>query len=377
MLGSPAVRTLSRYFVTRYLGLFTLIFVGATLSIAIVELLLDSDEILSSQAGAAQLLAFVFVRVPSYYLRDLVPISAFFAAFFTIGLAVRWLEWTALEAAGLAPIQIVMPVLAAALGLALAMGIARETLVARVIANHEAARRDSDEDLLFRDGAFWYQKGRSIFSIHASEAESSTLRGVEVFERTDHGRLLAHLQSDRVVVGPDGSWRMHDVVVRRFDPERPERSHPPTREATVELQVGASPTRLMEQTDAAALPLVQLVEYLAAHRRDDHPGSRAALKRLHRLVHERTSEPVAVVVFTLLALPLGLMVRPGGSMAPAAVVSILTLAAFFLARSVGLGLADREILPNLATVWAIPASFSSAAVAALWFRTRSGRPWRI
>ncbi len=370
------MRTLSRYFVTRYLGLFALIFIGATLSIAIVELLLDSDETLASQAGVWNLIEFVFVRVPSYYLRDLVPISAFFAAFFTIGLAVRWLEWTALEAAGLSPIQIMRPVLAAAIGLAVAMGIARETLVARVIAGHEAARRDSDEDLLFREGAFWYQKGRSIFSIHASDPASGTLRGVEVFERTDHGRLLAHLKSDRVTVRPDGSWLMHDVLARRFDPTHPDEPSRFAHEATVELRVGASPTRLMEQTDAAALPLSQLVEYLAAHRGDDHPGSRAALQRLHRLVHERSSEPIAAVVFTLLALPLGLIVRPGGSLAPAAVAAILAMAAFLLARSIGLGLADREILPNVATVWAIPASFSGVAIAALWLRTHRGRPFR-
>lgn len=373
MLDSRAVRTLSRYFVTRYLGLFTLIFIGATLSIAIVELLLDSDDVLGTRSGVLPLLEFALVRVPSYYLRDLVPISAFFAAFFSIGLSVRWLEWTALEAAGISPRRVVLPILATAVVLAFAMGIARETVVARVIDRIESARRESDEDLLFRDGAFWYQKGRSIFSIHGSDATSGTLRGVEVFERTEHGRLLAHLTSDRVSVGSDGSWQMHDVLVRRFDPAHPERPGEIRTEPLLVLEVGESSALLMEQTDAAALPLTQLIEYLDAHRGDDHPGSRSALLRLHRMVHQRASEPFAVVVFTLLALPLALIVRPSGNLAPAAIVAVAAMASFFLMRSVALGLADREILPNLATVWVVPAFFSTVAVISLWYRTGSGR----
>lgn len=373
MLDSRAVRTLSRYFVTRYLGLFTLIFIGATLSIAIVELLLDSDDVLGTRSGVLPLLEFALVRVPSYYLRDLVPISAFFAAFFSIGLSVRWLEWTALEAAGISPRRVVLPILATAVVLAFAMGIARETVVARVIDRIESARRESDEDLLFRDGAFWYQKGRSIFSIHGSDATSGTLRGVEVFERAEHGRLLAHLTSDRVSVGSDGSWQMHDVLVRRFDPAHPERPGEIRTEPLLVLEVGESSALLMEQTDAAALPLTQLIEYLDAHRGDDHPGSRSALLRLHRMVHQRASEPFAVVVFTLLALPLALIVRPSGNLAPAAIVAVAAMASFFLMRSVALGLADREILPNLATVWVVPAFFSTVAVISLWYRTGSGR----
>ena len=72
--------TLSRYFVARYLGLFVLILVVAALAIAVVELLIGTDEFLDPEVGPRNALGWVLLRIPSYYLRDLVPISAFFAA---------------------------------------------------------------------------------------------------------------------------------------------------------------------------------------------------------------------------------------------------------------------------------------------------------
>lgn len=369
MLDSRPVRTLSRYFVARYLGLFAVILVGGSLAVSAVEVLLGFDEV----ADPGELLGWALVRIPSYYLRDLAPIAAFFAAFFTIGLAVRWLEWTAVQAAGLSPWRIAIPLIVAAGVLATFTGLLRETLVPRLIARHEAARRPADEDLLFRAGSFWYQKGRSIYSIGAADKDAGTLLDVEVFERTEQGRLRANIRADTVRVRPDGSWLLRDAVVRRFHPDQPERPTDVSKVAALELNVSQSSALLLEQTDASALPLPQLIEYVAAHAEDDQPGSRAALRRLDMLVHQRISEPWLVVVFTLLALPLALRVRPGGSLAPAGVGAILALGAYFLTRSVGHGLASREILPIAGTVWLVPFVFAVAATLALWLSTRSGR----
>lgn len=367
------MRTLSRYFVARYLGLFAVILVGTALAIASVELLLGSDELVGTGSGAEPL-RWVLWRIPSYYLADLVPISAFFAAFFTIGLAVRWLEWTALQAGGVPPVRVVLPVIGAAIFLALGMGLVRETWVTRAIRQHAAAQRGADEDLLFRAGSFWYQKGRSIFSIGSADATTGTLRGVEVFQRTPHGRLRANIRAARVTVRPDGSWILHDAEVRRFDPEHPAARVEIHTEPALELDVSESSALLMEQTDAAALPLPQLVEYIRAHADDDHPGSRSALRRLELAVHRRLSEPAWVVVLSVLALPLALRVSPGGSLAPAGVAAIGAIGAFFLTRNLLVGLASREIVPAATAIWSLPLGFTAIAVAALVLATRSARP---
>jgi len=372
MLDSRAVRTLSRYFVARYLGLFAVIFFGAALAIVSVELLLGADDFVGTEPGVEPLRQ-VLWRIPSYYLGDLVPISAFFAAFFTVGLAVRWLEWTALQAGGLSPGRVLLPVLGASVALAIGMGLVRETIVTQALAHYEASRRGTDEDLLFRAGSFWYQKGRTIVSIGSADASTQTLRGVEVFQRTSRGRLEARIRSDRVSVRPDGIWVLHDALVRRFDPAHPETPAEVRRTPTLELDVSDSSALLMEQTDAAALPLPQIVEYIAAHAEDDHPGSRSSLRRLDLLVQQRLGEPVAVVVLTALALPLALLARPGRSLAPAAVAAIGAVGLYFLLRNLFHGLAAREVLPSAALVWCVPAAVAGAAAVALRRVTRFAR----
>jgi lipopolysaccharide export LptBFGC system permease protein LptF len=365
MLDSRLVRTLSRYFVARYLGLFAAILFGAALSVASVELLLGSDELVGGSGGADPL-RWVLWRIPSYYLGDLVPISAFAAAFFTIAFSVRSLEWTAAAAGGIAPGRIVGPLLGAAIALAACMGIARETLVAPAMQGLSATRREADEDWLFRAGSFWYQKGRLIFSIQRADADSRTLRGVEVFERTPQGRLRAHTRAERVTVQPDGTWILHDATVRRFDPEQPERPTRIRREASLALDVRERSALVLEQTDAAAWALPQLVSYIAAHAGDDRPGSRGVLRRLDLLVQRRLSEPVLVVVLSLLAIPLALRVRPGGSVAPAAVGALAAIGAFFLLRNLAQGLASRAIWPIPIGVWSVPLLLALVSVAALW-----------
>jgi lipopolysaccharide export LptBFGC system permease protein LptF len=84
------VRILSRYFVVRFTSLFAAILFASTLTIVIVEMLLNLDDMLRTQQGLVGVLQYLFLRIPSYYLRDLLPISAFAASFFTLAAAARW-----------------------------------------------------------------------------------------------------------------------------------------------------------------------------------------------------------------------------------------------------------------------------------------------
>jgi lipopolysaccharide export system permease protein len=123
------VRILSRYFAVRFTGLFAAILFASTLTIVIVEMLLNLDDMLRAQDGMTGVLRYLFLRIPSYYLRDLMPVAAFAASFFTLATASRWHETTAVKAGGLSPHRIVLPILATAALLALASLILAETWV--------------------------------------------------------------------------------------------------------------------------------------------------------------------------------------------------------------------------------------------------------
>jgi LPS export ABC transporter permease LptG len=358
MLHSTPVRTLSHYFVARYLTLFAAFLLGSTLTITVVELLLNYDDMLEQGSGYSGALTYVFLRIPSYYLRDLIPISAFAASFSAIGLGVRWLEITAIKAGGISPLRIALPILASSLALSAATHLVGESLVIPATRGWNEQQQAEDSELVFRRGAFWYHSGRSIYNIMSADSETNTLRGVEIFRRTERGRLEQNIWADEVHVLPDGTWHMERANVRHFDPEHPAKETRVEIGIPLDLQVGKDRDLLLRQTDAASLSLPALAEYLDRHTDDQHSGSRANRRRLHALLHHRISEPMLVVLFTLLAMPLAFRVTPGSSLAPASIFAIVTLSAFFLLRSLAGSLADEGLLSGPVAVWTLISAFA-------------------
>ena len=143
----PCVRILSHYFVGRFLGLFAMVLAVAFLLLATIELVLNLDDVsafdaarsaqsdtLSGSAALALLVntfRYLGLRLTSYYLRDILPIASFIAVFLVFAIAGRGMERVAIEAGGIRPLRIVLPVLAAALILSLGTAILHETVILR------------------------------------------------------------------------------------------------------------------------------------------------------------------------------------------------------------------------------------------------------
>ncbi len=124
----PAVRILAQYFIARYLGLFATALIATLILLATVELVLNLDDLSSLSSGSAPklqsggsisthssnpllwIVRFLWVRVASYYLSDLLPIASFVAAFMTIAWAGRNMELVAIQAGGIRLSRIVLPV---------------------------------------------------------------------------------------------------------------------------------------------------------------------------------------------------------------------------------------------------------------------------
>ena len=128
--GAPCyparVRILTRYLVARFLGFFAAFLIVSLLTIAVVEMMLNLGDMLRADAGLPGVATYLLLRLPAYYLRDLVPIVAFASAFFTLGTAARWLELLAAKAGGISTQRLSLPMLGAALLLtALTFGVKR------------------------------------------------------------------------------------------------------------------------------------------------------------------------------------------------------------------------------------------------------------
>jgi lipopolysaccharide export LptBFGC system permease protein LptF len=200
------VRILSRYFVWRFLKYFTAILIASTIGISTVEMLLNFDDVLRVGQDSANIAEYLLLRIPSYYLRDLVPVSAFAAAFMSVGMAARWLETTASKAGGISPGRIVTPLLVTSAVLSLGTFGVNETLVVQATQRWAQLERGDTRLAAFRQGSFWYHSGRTIYNIKEADREARTFEQVRIYYRNSRGRLTSSLYADHVQIEDSHHW---------------------------------------------------------------------------------------------------------------------------------------------------------------------------
>ncbi len=353
MLDSAAVRILWRYVLARFVSSLVATLAILILLIVVIELMLDLDRIVESDQG----LSAVFLKIlSSYLLQYLLPASALAAAFFSIGTAARSREITALKAGGVSPIVAVVPILVMGALLAGASVLLSDTVS---VTASQALRRNTDEagDLRLRRGTFWYHSGRFIYNFADGDARS--LHEVVVFELDDRNRLLRRLAAADATVAEGRRWLLHRATVHHFDPDRP--GDPPRveRGAEVTVDLAREPNPALVRKEVAALStgdLRRLVEERARHGRDT--------TRARALLHARLSEPLAVLLFSLLAIPLGFRVEQTRSLSLGALQAVLLLFLYYSARELASTLALEGVLPA-ASPWGVVALFGAGGAASL------------
>lgn len=368
------MRILSHYFIARFFGLFLTVLVVALAILATIELVLNLEELTASPAAASgsglvhalpAVLGGLWNRLATIYLVDLLPVAGFAASFLTFAIAGRRLEWIAIEASGIPPIRVILPVLAAACVLSAAAGLLHETLVLTA-AHARLADEESDRDPIeLERRAFWYHRGPIITNIGYADPDTRTLHDVELYERgvgDGSGRILRIVRAPDVQILEDGRWRFEHASVWHFDPADPLAEPRFERAAGLELDLDSVPRNTLARADPAILPLPALARHLARASENAPAESR---RRLAEVYHERLSRPCWVIALSWIALPFALRVDRRGRMAPAAAAALAALAAFFLIANAGATLTRLAYLPVGVTAWAIPLSFMLLAGLAL------------
>jgi lipopolysaccharide export system permease protein len=350
------VRILSRYFVVRFTSLFAAILFASTLTIVIVEMLLNLDDMLRTQQGLVGVLQYLFLRIPSYYLRDLLPISAFAASFFTLAAAARWHEITAVKAGGISPHRIVLPILAAAALLSLASLVVAETWIVSSTRAWNRQLSGGGSEIVYRQGSLWYHKGQTIYNVESADSvagSARTLRGVRIYELNERGRLLRSVFADRVELGEENEWHFVDATVRSFDPAAP--SSAPEIEPAANLSIAVTDQGKVPliETHLAGLTLAKLREYAGLRLAAGEPAH-----FIQTQLHARSSDPVVLFLFALLAAPFGLLVGHQGGFGLPALYAIVTLAVFFTIRNVVVTLASEGVVPAALGTWSVIGVFA-------------------
>ena len=316
------MRILSRRFLASYLGLFALVLIGSLLLAAIVEMLVHFDEIVDGPPEAGGAIRALCIRVPTLYLRDLIPLASFCAAFLCISLPARGREITAIQSGGIAPQRIALPVLGAALLLSIATLVIDETYLLGASRELDRLERPA-APISYQQGSFWYHRGNLVYNVQDADRDTQTLHGVRVFQLNARGRLLRSIRADEVRIAQDGDWHFLGATLRSFDPSAPEAAPVIEHfEETVLDLAGEEDTALLA-AGSGHLSLLQLRELIEWRARDGHSDLRQ-----RAAFHSRLATPLTVLLFAWLAIPLGMTVERTRSVAGSGLLAIGVLVLF-------------------------------------------------
>lgn len=371
------MRILSHYFISRYLSLFGVVLAVAIIVLATIELVLNLDDVSSfgqpdrSATASTGLPAFghtlryLGTRLASYYLADLLPVVSFIAVFLAVAIAGRAMELLAVQAGGIRPLRIILPILVTAGILSLGAALLHETVILPAQTAWSGGDPDGRETIDFGREAFWFQRGPLITNVGYADPATRELFDVEIFERSPFGAIARVIRAERITITDAGLWKSGSAQIWIFDPKDPERDPIVERDVPLELNIEALRTDLVLGADPMLLPLPVLSRYL-----DSNPSeSTATLRRIRSRYHERLASPWLVLLFAWLAMPFAFYVDERGRIAGPAVAAVATITLFFVVGSAGQTLAQEEIIPVGWTPWITMAIF--ALLASLGLRLRS------
>jgi len=348
------VRILSRYFVGSYLSYYVAILVVSMLVIAVIEMMVNFEDIIDYGDGIAGVASYLFLRLPSYYLPFLVPVGSYAAAFLCLGLPARSLEIVAAKAGGISPRRLALPVLATSVLLSGVALLLNETIVLETTNEFNRVERGSEEQIYQAYGAFWYQRGTFLFSVEEADRDQRTLQGVTVYERDDAGRLVRSIRARKAHIEADNRWRLENAVFRRFDPSDPESAPDTELQAEAWLELGSRRELALLDADARTLSLPRLGDYIEALQQQGRDAT-----RYRAMLHGRLSDPLTVFVFALLAIPVGLGVERSRSLAAAALQGIALIAAYYALQTTASVVTAGRVTAAIATPWVLLGAFAT------------------
>jgi LPS export ABC transporter permease LptG len=316
------VRILSRYFVFGYLTYYAAIVAVAILVIAIVEMMVNFDHVIDFGHGIAGVASYLFLRLPSYYLPYLLPVGSFGAAFLCLGLPARAFEILAVKTSGIAPGRIAAPVLACAVLFTLIALVLNETVV--LSATKRLEGQSEGGELFQARGAFWYQRGNTLFNVQGADRDTQTLQGVAIYERDASGRLLRSVHADTARIEANHRWLLGNALFREFPRDDPESAPRTELHDTAWFELGSAGDLALLGADPRELSLLRLREYIRAIEREG-----LDTKRYRSLWHARLADPFSVLLFALLGAPLGLSVERARSLGAAALQGIGLLGGYY------------------------------------------------
>jgi len=349
------VRTLSRYLLKRFLSSFLGTLLVLILVVTIAETLINLDDLITDAGGWSGAAIRLGLRIPAYYLRILVPMAGFISTLFALGTTARANEMIAIKSGGISPLRAIAPILACAALLSVAALLLYETAGVEASRDlHEVLH--GDDRMSFEHESFWFQKDGAIFNMRDADFSARRLEGVQIFYRGENGLPVRSLAAVTAQLEDEGRWRLSDVIVRHFDRTQPNAA--PRLEHLEEMIIQGSARHSLARFDATLTTssLRQLRKIIRIRTRDG-----ADPRDLRAQLHERYSAPFVLLIFVLIATPLGLRVEQTKSLATPALQGVLMVALFWILHSLSGSPATRGVIDAPTYYWGLTLLFGAFA----------------
>ncbi|MEY3123355.1 MAG: hypothetical protein RI993_2180 [Pseudomonadota bacterium] len=184
------------------------------------DLIDQLDDVGKGTYGIKDAFLYMLMLVPRRFIQ-LAPFIALLGTVGALGVLAVNLELVALRVAGLSPLVISLP--AVGVGLLLtSLIVGLEYLVApqlqqKAIMLRAVALEQSVE--LGRDLGIWTRDAQNILRI-GEMLNQHFGQDIEIIHFNQQGKITAHVQAQHADITDDGMWKLHEVTVRTFTPEK-------------------------------------------------------------------------------------------------------------------------------------------------------------
>jgi LPS export ABC transporter permease LptG len=354
--GFAFPRLLDRYVGGRYLKTIALTFAGLLFLVYVFTFLDLSDKIFKGQADGWMFAQFLWFSTPQYVVLVL-PFATLLATLATMGGLARTSELTVMRAAGISLYRTAVPIVVGACALSVALFALDERVLA---ASNLEARRLEDairgrvpHTIDARNQQWLADQARGrVFHYAAFDDRRSSLLGLSVFEFTASPfRLVTHTYVNRAAHGPDG-WRADTGWVQRFGGAEQAR----TVLTAAPLDIAPIEDFRSARVDPRRLSFRELLAY------NRKLGAAGFEVREHEVnLHRKIAFPIAAIVLTILAVPLGAVSGRHGALYGMGLAIVLAVI-YFLAQTLFVAAGTAAMLPTPLAAWGANLLFLSAAV---------------
>ena len=361
--------TFSLYVARGYLLTFVAILALFFGLIVVVDLINSIPRLLDerSEASAVDAMAIVVLRAP-FFLRNILPFVAMFAALVWLGRLNRRLELVVARAAGLSVWQFLAPVAICAL----LLGILSFALINPLAVRSEAASRAMVADAMARSkGAgqagdpkwlrFASGDGTAILQARQALDDGRRLTGVTGWRFDPVGSLLERLDAASARFdGARSRFVLDDVVATRPDGRR-------RTLATLGLPTSLTVSDLRARTlSPDQVSFWDLPEQALIAEREGRGGS-GFVTAWHAL----TAQPLLLVAMVLIAATVSLRFARFGGNARAIIGAVLLAFLLYATARLVLSLGENGVVPAYAAAW-LPAFVATLVAATVLLTTEDG-----